>query len=165
MRREKNALPNGETGEMTMPSILIDTNLLIYLYDQNQLDKQAKSQRVLEQLEMTRSGRLSVQVLAEFFSVATRKLLPSLTPAEALDQVNLFIRLWPVFDLTPMIVIEAGRGVRDYKLPYYDAQIWATARLNQVPIVFSEDFRDGTTLEGVRFVNPFTSEFLLEKWL
>jgi predicted nucleic acid-binding protein len=47
----------------------------------------------------------------------------------------------------------------------YDAQIWATARLNQVPVVFSEDFRDGTTLEGVRFVNPFSSEFLLEKWL
>ncbi len=108
---------------------------------------------------------LSVQALAEFFSVATRKLSPSLTPAEALDQVNLFIRLWPVFDLTPMIVLEAGRGVRDHKLPYYDAQVWATARLNQVPVVFSEDFRDGSILEGMRFVNSFSPEFLLEKWL
>jgi predicted nucleic acid-binding protein len=92
---------------------------------------------------------LSVQALAEFFSVAPRKLSPSLTPAEALDQVNLFIRLWPVFDLTPMIVLEAGRGVRDHKLPYYDAQVWATARLNQVPVAFSEDFRDGSILEGI----------------
>jgi predicted nucleic acid-binding protein len=148
-----------------MPPILIDTNLLIYLYDHKQPDKQVQAQRVLEQLEMTRSGRLSVQVLAEFFSVATRKLSPSLTSAEALDQVNLFMRLWPVFDLTSMIVLEAGRGVRDHKLSYYDAQIWASARLNQVPVVFSEDFRDGTTLEGVHFVNPFTREFLIEKWL
>jgi len=92
---------------------------------------------VLEQLELSRSGRLSVQVLAEFFSVATRKLSPNLTPAEALEQVNLFIRLWPVFDLTPMIALEAGRGVCDYKLSYYDAQVWATARLNQVRVVFS----------------------------
>ena len=148
-----------------MPPALIDTNLLIYLYDQNQPRKQAQSHRVLEQLELTHSGRLSVQALAEFFSVATHKLSPSLTPAEALQQVSLFIRLWPVFDLTPMIVMEAGRGVRDHKLSYYDAQVWAIARLNQVPVVFSEDFRDGSVLEGVRFVNPFSPEFSPEKWL
>lgn len=120
---------------------------------------------MLEQLGLTHSGRLSVQALAEFFSVATRKLSPRLKPAEALEQINLFIRLWPVFDLTPMIVIEAGRGVRDHKLSYYDAQVWAIARLNQVPVVLSEDFRDGSILEGVRFVNPFSPEFLLETWL
>ncbi len=147
-----------------MPPILIDTNLLIYLYDPNQPEKQKQSERVLEQLELNRSGRLSVQALAEFFSVATRKLSPSLTPAQALDQVTLFTRLWPVYDLTPMIVMEAGRGVRDHKLSYYDAQVWATARLNQVPVVFSEDFHDGSILEGVRFVNPFSLKFLLEKW-
>jgi predicted nucleic acid-binding protein len=107
---------------------------------------------------------MSVQALSEFFSVTTRKLSPSLTPAEALQQITLFLRLWPVFDLTPMIVMEAGRGVRDYKLSYYDAQVWATARLNQVPVVFTENFRDGSILEGVRFVNPFSSEFLLDKW-
>jgi len=148
-----------------MPPILIDTNLLIYLYDPNQPDKQKQSERILEQLELTRSGRLSIQALAEFFSVATRKLSPSLTSAQALDQVTLFTRLWPVFDLTPMIVMEAGRGVRDHKLSYYDAQVWATARLNQLSVVFSEDFRDGSILEGVRFVNPFSPKFLLEKWL
>ncbi len=148
-----------------MAPILIDTNLLIYLYDPNQPAKRNQSEHVLEQLELTRSGRLSVQALAEFFSVATRKLSPSLTSVEALDQVALFTRLWPVFDLTPMIVMEAGRGVRDHKFSYYDAQVWATARLNQVPVVFSEDFRDGSILEGVCFVNPFSPKFLLEKWL
>jgi predicted nucleic acid-binding protein len=148
-----------------MPPILIDTNLLIYLYDPNHPDKQKQSERVLEQMELTRSGRLSVQALAEFFSVATRKLSPSLTSAQALDQVTLFTRLWPVFDLTPMIVMEAGRGVRDHRLSYYDARVWATARLNQLSVVFSEDFRDGSILEGVRFVNPFSPKFLLEKWL
>lgn len=71
-----------------MSSILIDTNLLIYLYDPNQPDKQKQAERVLEQLELTRSGRLSVQTLAEFFSVATRKLSPNLTSAEAFEQVS-----------------------------------------------------------------------------
>jgi len=60
--------------------------------------------------------------LAEFFSMATRKLSPSLTSAEALDQVTLFTRLWPVFNLTPIIVMEAGRSVRNHKLSYYDSK-------------------------------------------
>ena len=148
-----------------MPLILMDTNLLVYLYDQKHPKRQAQSQRVLEQLELSRNGRLSVQSLAEFFSVATRKLSPNLTAAEALHQIDLFLRLWPVFDLTPMVVLEAGRGVRDHHLSYYDAQIWAAARLNQVPLVFSEDFQGGNVLEGVRFVNPFTPGFVLESWL
>jgi len=91
-------------------------------------------------------------------------LSPRLTPAEALQQVSLFTRLWSVFDLTPMIVIEACRGVRDHPLSHDDAQSWATARLSQVPLVFSEDFRDGSILEGVCFVNPFASKFVLENW-
>jgi predicted nucleic acid-binding protein len=148
-----------------MPLILMDTNLLVYLYDQKRPERQAQSQRVLEQLELSRNGRLSVQSLAEFFSVATRKLSPNLTAAEALHQIDLFLRLWPVFDLTPMVVLEAGRGVRDHHLSYYDAQIWAAARLNQVPLVFGEDFQDARVLEGVRFVNPFTPGFVLESWL
>jgi predicted nucleic acid-binding protein len=148
-----------------VPPVLIDTNLLIYLFDQNQPGRQAQTQQVLHQLELTQTGRLSVQNLAEFFSVSTRKLAPALTPAEALHQISLFARLWPVFELTRLIVLEAGRGVRDHRLSYYDAQIWATARLNQLPTIFSEDFQDGAVLEGVRFVNPFAPDFVLGSWI
>jgi predicted nucleic acid-binding protein len=148
-----------------MPPILIDTNVLLYLYDHHQPVKQERAQEVLDQLELSGSGRLSVQCLAEFFSVSTRKLSPKLTPAQALQQINLFVRLWPVYELTSMIVLEAGRGVRDHQFSYYDAQIWATARLNQVPIVFSEDFSIGRTIEGVRFVNPFSPDFAIETWI
>lgn len=148
-----------------MAPILIDTNLLIYLFDQNQPDRQTRAVEILDRLELVGAGRLSVQNLAEFFSVSTRKLSPPLSPAEALRQVNLFTRAWPVFDLTPLIVLEAARGVRDYQISYYDAQIWATARLNQIPTIFSEDFNVGATLEGILFVNPFAPEFVLENWV
>lgn len=148
-----------------MAPILIDTNLLIYLLDRNEPLRQSQAIQVLDKLEVMGLGRLSVQNLAEFFSVSTRKLSPPLSPKEALEQVNLFTRVWPVFDLTPLIVLEAGRGVRDYQMSYYDAQIWATARLNQIPIIFSEDFNVGATIEGVQFVNPFVSGFVLDHWV
>ncbi len=63
-----------------------------------------------------------------------------------------------------MVVLEAWRGVRDHQLAYYPAQVWATARLNQVPVIFSQDYSSNTTLEGVRFVNPFAADFVLENW-
>ena len=148
-----------------MPPILVDTNVLVYFYDQNSPEKQTRASLVLNQLREAGLGRLSTQNLAEFVNAAMRKLDPPLTALQAYEQVSFFAASWPVIDLTPQIVLEAARGVRDYGLAYYDAQIWATARLNQVPLIFSEDFSDGQILEGVRFVNPFAANFRLEGWV
>lgn len=143
---------------------LIDTNILVYAVDPANPDRQHRAIELLERLESTGSGRLSVQCLAEFFSATTRKLQPSLTPSEAAAQLESLARAFPILDLTPMIVLEAARGVRERSLSYYDAQIWASARLNQIPIVFSEDFDTGSVIEGVQFVNPLADEFQLEAW-
>jgi len=70
-----------------------------------------------------------------------------------------------VLDVTGMIVLEAARGVRDHQFNFRDAQVWAAARLNQISIVFSEDFNAGQVTEGVRFVNPFAEDFRVEHWL
>lgn len=40
--------------------------------------------------------------------------------------------------------------------------IWAAARLNQIPVVLSEDFASGSTVEGVTFVDPFAEGFRLD---
>jgi predicted nucleic acid-binding protein len=148
-----------------MPPILVDTNVLVYFYDQNSLDKQECASLVLNRLQEAGLGRMSTQTLAEFVNAAMRILDPPLTAAQAYEQVSMFAASWPVLDLTPQIVLEAARGVRDHGLAYYDAQIWATARLNQISIVFSEDFQDGQILEGVRFANPFAGRFEVEAWL
>ena len=147
-----------------MAAILIDTNVLVYAHDRAEPAKQARAIEVLEVLHLTGSGRLSAQCLAEFFRTTTRPSRPILTVAEAAQQVERLARVWPVYDITPFAVIEAMRGVRDHQLFYWDAQIWATAHLNQVPVVFSEDFTAGAVLEGVRFVNPFAGDFTLSVW-
>jgi predicted nucleic acid-binding protein len=143
--------------------ILIDTNLLVYMFDQNEPARQDRAIQVLRALEENVSGRLSVQCLSEFAAVVTRRLRPIMSPADTITQVARLQQVFPVFGLTPMIVLEALRGVQAYQLSYYDAQIWASARLNQVPVVFSEDFNQGV-LEGVRFVNPLAPSFDIEPW-
>ena len=148
-----------------MAQILIDTNVLVYACDPADAARQDRALDILKQLDVTRSGRLSVQNLAEFIHVTTHTRCPLFTRGEALLQVEALLRSFLVFDLTPLIVLEAARGARDYSLAYYDAQIWAAARLNQVPVILSEDFTDGQTLEGVRFVNPFGGNFKVEDWV
>ncbi len=147
-----------------MSLILIDTNVLLYLHDPQSPRKRERAREVVTRLGPD-VGCLSAQNIAEFASVSMRKLYPPLTSAQAYEQASLFTEAWPVFDLTPQIVLEAVRGVRDHQLSYYDAQVWASARLNQVGVIFSEDFQDGQTLEGVRFVNPFTDGFDFDHWI
>lgn len=148
-----------------MPNtVLIDTNVLVYAHDRGEPDKQRLAFQTLDALQLSQRGRLSVQCLAEFFGIATRGAVPKLAVPEAARQVDDLARTWPVYDLTPLVVLEAVRGVREHRLSYYDAQIWATAKLNQVPVIMSEDFASGSTLEGVQFVNPFEPRFVIQDW-
>jgi predicted nucleic acid-binding protein len=145
-----------------MPSILLDTNVLVYAFDVRESSLHQKAKAIILKAEETAAGCLSVQCLGEFFRVTTAKM--RLPANEMFKQVEYWQNAFPVFSLTPQIALEAARGVRDYQLSYYDAQIWASARLNQVPVIFSEDFQDGQILEGIRFVNPFADEFAINEW-
>jgi len=145
--------------------IMVETNVLLYAYDRGEPVKQPQALAVMDGLVDHDLGVLTSQVLAEFFVIATRKLKPPLTVGEAYDRIHNFLLSWEILDITGAIVLEAARGVRAYQMAYGDAQIWASARMNQVPIVFSEDFAEGAIIEGVRFVNPFAGNFDIEAWL
>jgi predicted nucleic acid-binding protein len=147
-----------------MDPILIDTNVLVYAHDRSERDKQRQAIDVLDRITAAESGVLSAQVLSEFYNTVTRKLASPLTPEQAEAQIDYFMSVWQVFSVTPIVVLEAVRGTRQYGLSFWDAQIWAAARLNRVPIVLSEDLDPGATVEGVRFVNPFTADFSPVVW-
>jgi len=142
--------------------VLVDTNVLVYAHDPSEVGKQSRAIDVLAALAEAGAGVLPVQALSEFFWTVTRGKQPLLTREEAEAQIDRLTASWPTLDLTPSVVLEAVRGVRRHHLPYWDAQIWASARLNQVPLVLSEDFSDGSRLEGVRFVNPFRARFRID---
>lgn len=143
--------------------ILVDSNVLVYAYDRSEPEKQDKAADMLDHLYATGTGVLSTQVLAEFFVAITRKISQPFSVEKAYESLNNYAAAWEVLVLTSLNIIEAARGVRAHSLSYYDAQIWATARMNQIPVVFSEDFSP-SRIEGVQFVNPFADEFVIEDW-
>jgi predicted nucleic acid-binding protein len=144
--------------------ILVDTNILLYAYDRGEPVKQPRSLEILDHLAKSRRGVLTPQVLAEFFINAIRKLEPPLTVQEAYDRIQNYMLAWEVLDMTGSIVLEAARGVQTHRMAYWDAQIWASARLHQVQVIFTEDFNIGAAIEGVRFVNPLSEDFDAAGW-
>jgi len=135
----------------------VDANIPIYAYDITNPDKQtAALQKTLDRLVTSGTGFISTQVLAEFFVTVTsdRKFPNALSVVEAGNRLQNYILAWEVVEVTGAIVLEAIRGIKEYQFSFWDAQIWATAKLNQIPVVYSEDFNMGAIIEGVRFVNP-----------
>jgi predicted nucleic acid-binding protein len=145
-------------------SVLVDTNVLVYVYDSSEPSKQKRALSTLDRLVELGTGHLTPQTLAEFFVVVTCKIPQPLTSAEAYQRIENYLLSWVVLPYSGQVVLEAARGVRDYALSYWDAQIWAAAHLSQIPVIFSEDFNPGHALEGVRFVNPFEPDFDPAHW-
>ncbi|HEX4593135.1 MAG TPA: PIN domain-containing protein [Bryobacteraceae bacterium] len=150
---------------VTDPHILIDTNILVYLYDVLTPDKQSQALVIVRALEEHRGGAVSTQVLSEFFSVATSRLRPPLSAQSALSELERHVQVWTVLQVTADVVLAAARAVRDHQLNFWDAQLWAAAKVHGIGTIFSEDFNSGSTLGGVRFINPFEPRFHLPKFL
>jgi predicted nucleic acid-binding protein len=151
-----------------MSAILIDTNVLVYAVDRGEYEKQALAIELLNHLQPTGAGCVPVQCLSEFFVAATRSThgRPALlTPIQAAQQTAHLGQSFRTLELTLPVSQEAMRGVIQHHLSFHDAQIWATARLNQIPYLFSEDFQNGQILESVQFVNPFAAGFTLADWM
>lgn len=137
---------------------LLDTNILVYAVDAHDPTRQARANEVLRGVGRSREATLSTQVLSEFASVALRRnLLPD--PDAIVGQIQRLQRVFRILDVTPLVVLEAIRGVRDHRFSFYDAQIWAVARLNSIPVLLSEDFNPGASIEGVLFINPLDPSF------
>jgi predicted nucleic acid-binding protein len=118
-----------------------------------------KRDRVIEVLRRVAGAgcaALPAQVLSEFANACLRKLEPRPDPAAVRREVERLLLAFPVLPLTGPVVLEALRGVREHLLSYYDAQVWAVARMGQMAVVLSEDFNPGAVLDGVSFTNPST---------
>ncbi|MHB8739996.1 MAG: PIN domain-containing protein [Coriobacteriia bacterium] len=141
---------------------LIDTNVLVYTLDVDEAEKRQRAQALLRLLQANKSGAVCAQVLGEHQSVVSRRFAHIRGPGEAVMATERWARAFPVHDTTLRVVLEALRATVRYQMPYYDAQIWAVARVHHIPLVLSEDFTDGAVIEGVRFANPFAEGFDLD---
>ena len=139
--------------------VMLDANVLVYAEDTSEPAKRQIAQDVIAQLIAHDQAVVTSQVLGEYFYTVTRRFPTRLGPEAASARLDVLVELLGVFDTSATVVLEAARGVVRYRMHYYDAQIWAAARLNGIGLVLSEDFQDGQEIEGVRFADPFAEGF------
>jgi predicted nucleic acid-binding protein len=125
-----------------------DTNVLLYLIGSDS----AKADRA-EQL-LSNGGVISVQVLNEFASVASRK---QRMPWSEIDDALAGFR--GLFRVEPLTIEVHERGMalaRNHGFAVYDALIVASALAAECDVLYSEDLQDGRRIEGaVTIHNPF----------
>jgi predicted nucleic acid-binding protein len=129
-----------------------DTNVLVYAFDVSDTARRRRAEEVLDAARKS-DCVLTLQTLAEFFAVATRKLLMPVVEAKACIQAwqNVFPTVLPKTN-TLSIAISA---VEQHGMSFWDAMLWAVAKQAGVSCIYTEDFQAGREIEGVRFENPF----------
>jgi predicted nucleic acid-binding protein len=108
----------------------------------------------MEHLWQSKAGRLSQQVLHEYYVTVTRKLRPGLPAAMARQDVRALTQWSPV--ATDPALIERAWVIEDrYGLAFWDALIVAAAAASGASTLLTEDLQEGAEIDGVLVVNPF----------
>jgi predicted nucleic acid-binding protein len=135
-------------------SIFVDTNVLVYGRDASKLDKHTRAAEWISHLWKSGSGRLSVQVIAEYYAVVTGKLKPGMEIARARKDVeDLFS--WRPLPMTPDLIAEAWVFQDLFHLSWWDSLIVSAAKILQCTYLLSEDFQHAQDFQGVRVISPF----------
>jgi predicted nucleic acid-binding protein len=137
--------------------VFVDTNVLVYARDSSERGKHGRAQEWVRALWETRAGRLSAQVLHEYYVTVTRKLVPGLPVDDARRDVR-DLSQWRPLSLDGSMVEEAWAEQDSLRLSFWDALIVAAAKRAGCDRLLSEDLQHGQDLGGIVVVDPFRSE-------
>lgn len=135
-----------------MERTFIDTNVLIYADDRSSGAKGEVARALIHSLMTARRGVLSIQVLQEYFAVATRKL--GVDAPTARRKVELLATLEVV---KPEVadVLAAIDLTRLHSISFWDALIVRAGENAGCAVLLSEDLQAGSVISGLRVKNPF----------
>lgn len=136
--------------------VFVDTNVLVYARDASEPQKQKQAMEWIAFLWTEKTGRLSFQVLNEFYLTVTRKLQPGMDTQSAREDVRFFLAWRPI--PVGARVVEGAWHIQDrYKLSWWDALIVSAAQVSNCRYLLSEDLQENQKLGGVLVINPFST--------
>ena len=130
----------------------VDTNVLLYSFDATDPTKRARARQWMDALWATDSGRLSWQVLNEFYSNAVGKMK---TPAVLARENVETLALWRPVNFGLGVLHRAWYWTDRASISYWDALIVAAAESTGCTYLLSEDFQAGRKFDDLTVVNPF----------
>jgi predicted nucleic acid-binding protein len=138
---------------MTVP-VFVDSNVLIYCHDTANPEKQARASAWIEYLWKSRRGRLSIQVLQEFYVNVTQKVKPGLDRSRARQEISALTAWRPM--LNNSFALLAAWDLQDrYDLSLWDSLVVAAAQNSGCGLLLTEDLQHDQDFNGLRVVSPF----------
>ena len=135
-----------------MSAEFVDTNILVYAHDSSAGSKHKKSVELLTRLVTEGTGAISTQVLAEFYSLATRKLgMTSQSAEEVLEDLGAWILHRP----DHADIVNAARLQRRHKIGWWDALVMQSAQALDCRVLWTEDFHHERKYGLTTARNPF----------
>ena len=134
-------------------NVFIDTNILIYLYSEDEVEKQ----QIIENLTNQFLPVISIQVLNEISNVMRKKMkLDFQVISGVIDELSTYCI---IRGLTIETIKSAIKIAEKYKYSYYDSLIIASALENKCNKLYSEDMQHEQYIENqLRIINPFYNE-------
>lgn len=133
----------------------VDTSILVYSRDTTHGKKHSLARSWLEHLWTTRTGRISTQVLKEYYQVVTRRLDPGLPHDQARADIRDLCTWQPIE--TDAEVLEIAWSMEDrFNYSWWDLLILAAARKAGCTYLLSEDLQNEQTIDNLTILNPFT---------
>lgn len=129
----------------------VDSNLLVYAHSSGG-DRYRKAFELVARIGNDGTGAVSVQVLAEFYSVTTSKL--KMKPNEAEDVIR-DLGHWKIHRPGHSDVLAAIGLQRLHKLAWWDALILNSALELGAATLWTEDFSHGQKFGALTVRNPF----------
>lgn len=134
--------------------VFVDTNVLVYSRDASEAEKGPRAAAWLESLWRTRLGRVSTQVLHEYYVTVTAKLQPGLDREEAREDVRA-LRAWRPAPLDEGLLDIAWDLQDSYGFAFWDALIVAAATRLGCDYLLTEDLQEGQSVGALRIISPF----------
>ena len=134
--------------------VFVDTNVLVYSRDASETRKQKRAMAWMARLWSEQIGRLSFQVLNEFYVTVTNKLQPGMDPQSAREDVR-FLLAWRPIPVDARVVEGAWRIQDRYKLSWWDALIVSAAQVSDCRYLLTEDLQENRKMGDIEVINPF----------
>jgi len=132
--------------------VFVDTNVLIYALDQADQSKQTAARAWRAELWKSRRGRISFQVLQEFYAKVIQKWPAAREEARA--EVRDLLAWRPL--AVDGVMLERSWRIQDrYQIAFWDALIVAAAKAASCRYLLTEDLQADQELESILVVNPF----------
>ena len=132
----------------------VDTNILVYARDSSEPEKQVLAEQWLTQLWQHELGRISTQVMNEYYVTVTQKLKPGLSIEQARSDLRA-LAVWQPLDIS-LTLIESAWDIQDqYAYSWWDTLIISSAIFLDCRYLLSEDMQHEQSIGKLSIINPF----------